>query len=52
MNNDARPALEGLCKKVSTANLERVRRIKSRLTRIVSRVSKAGAYTRPLFCSR
>lgn len=40
IGNEARPALEGLRKKVSTANLERVRRIKSRVTRITGRVSK------------
>ena len=37
---EAKPVLEGLRKKVNTANLERVRRLKSRVTRIKTRVSK------------
>ena len=40
VGNEARPALEGLRRKVSTVNLESVRRIKSRITRITGRVSK------------
>ena len=37
---EVRSGLEGLRKKVSTANLERVRKIKSRVTRMTGRVSK------------
>eukprot|EP00227_Mantoniella_beaufortii_P018044 CAMPEP_0197597414 /NCGR_PEP_ID=MMETSP1326-20131121/27283_1 /TAXON_ID=1155430 /ORGANISM="Genus nov. species nov., Strain RCC2288" /LENGTH=631 /DNA_ID=CAMNT_0043164087 /DNA_START=36 /DNA_END=1931 /DNA_ORIENTATION=- len=40
IGNEIRPTLEILRKKVSTINLERVRRLKSRLTRLEGRVSK------------
>ena len=37
---EAKTGLEGLRKKVNTNNLERVRRVKSRVTRLTGRVAK------------
>ena len=45
LERDAYPALEALTRSVSTANLELVRSIKSRLTRLTARVQKVGGGT-------
>jgi magnesium transporter len=42
LENDAYPALDELTAKVTAMNLDRVRGLKSRLTRLTARVQKVG----------
>lgn len=51
LENNAYPILDDLAMNVSTKNLERVRSLKSNLTRLLARVQKVHTFSAPLYNS-